>query len=122
MLQRMIQQTIAGLLPLTFLFAISAKADTTLVGTSLSSTLGGAELCPIANGCQNRFSEFSSPQAFDIDDVKVVISGPGLSDTNTNGNFQVFLDTQPGSSTNVSTAIGTGHLTFGLMDAEGSAV
>lgn len=122
MLQRIFKLTFAGLLSLTLLSATSLNADTILVGTSLSGTLPGAELCPIANGCQNRFSEFSSPQAFDIDDVKVVISGPALSDTNTNGNFQVFLDTDPGSSTNVSTAIGAGHLTFGLMDLEGSAV
>jgi hypothetical protein len=121
MLQRMFQLTIAGLLSLTLLSATPSNADTILVGTSLSGTSPGPELCPLPNGCQNRFSQFSSPQPFEIEDVKVVISGPDFP-VNTNSDFQVFLDTQPGSATNVSTAIGTGHLTFSPSDPEGSDV
>jgi PEP-CTERM motif len=120
MFQRLFQLTIAGLISLTLVSATSTKADTLLVGTSLTATSSGAELCPLANACQNRFSQFSSPEAFDINDVEVVISAPALPDTNTNGNFEVFLDTQPGSITNVSTPIGAGDLTFTLLDSGGS--
>jgi hypothetical protein len=121
MLQRMFQLAIAGLLSLTLLSTTSLNADTILVGTSLSGTSPGHELCPAANGCQNLFSQFSSPQPFEIEDVKVVLSGPAFP-VNTNGDFQVFLDTQPGSVMNVSTAIGTGHLTFNPSDPPGSDV
>jgi hypothetical protein len=120
MFQRMFQLTIAGLLTLSLVSATSTKADTLLVGTSLTDTSSGAELCPLPDACQNRFSQFSSPEAFDITDVEVVISAPALPDTNTNGNFEVFLDTQPGSVTNVSNPIGIGDLTFTLLDSGGS--
>jgi hypothetical protein len=122
MSQRMFQLTIAGLLSLTLLFATSLNADTILVGTSLSGTAPGPELCPLPNDCQNRFSQFSSPQPFEIEDVKVVISGPTFNNVGTSGDFQVFLDTQPGSVMNVSTAIGTGHLTFNPSDPQSSDV
>jgi hypothetical protein len=88
-----------------------AHADTILVGTTLVNTTPGPELCPLASGCNNRLSEFSTPQLFDVDDIQVAISAPGLIGVNsTNGTFQVSIITNPGSSQTTIATVGSGTL------------
>jgi hypothetical protein len=93
-----------------------AHADSILVGTTLVNTTPGPELCPLASGCNNRLSEFSTPQLFDVDDVKVAISGPGFvgigGSEGANGNFQVSIITNPGSSQTTVATVGSGNLSF----------
>jgi hypothetical protein len=122
MFQSSFQLTIVAFLSLILLFPTSLKADTILAGTNLSGTSPGPELCPVASGCQNRFGQFATPDDFDIHDIKIVLSGPAISGSNTNGNFEVFLNTDLGSASNVRTPIGTGHLTFSASDSDGSVV
>jgi hypothetical protein len=114
--------TSAGPLTLALVFAVPTKADTVLVGTTLTGTSPSAVLCPEASGCNTRLSQFSSPVAFDIDDIKVVIGGPAVAGFTTDGNFQVSLVTQPGTSSSTSLAIGSGNLPMSLKDAEGANV
>jgi hypothetical protein len=109
-----------GPLTLAFIFAVPAKADTILVGTPLTDTSPSAVLCPLVDDCNIRLSQFSSPVAFDIDDVKVVIGGPAAPGFNTDGDFQVSLVTQPGTSSSTSVFIGSGNLPISLKDSEGS--
>jgi PEP-CTERM motif len=114
--------TTAGPLTLALVFAVPAKADTILVGTSLTSTSPDAVLCPLPDGCNTRLSQFSSPVDFDIDDVKVVIGGPAFAGFSTDGDFQVSLVTQPGTSSSTSVAIGSGNLPISIKDSEGANV
>jgi hypothetical protein len=114
--------TTTGPVVLSLLFAVPAKADTILVGTTLIGTSPAAVLCPLAAGCNTRLSQFSSPVAFNIDDIKVVIGGPADPGFNTNGNFQVSLVTQPGTIGSASVPVGSGNLPMTLMDSEGSNV
>ena len=109
-------------LVLSLAFAVPAKADTILVGTSLTGTAPAAVLCPLVNGCNTRLSQFSSPVTFNIDDIKVVIGGPAFPNFNTNGNFQVSMVTQPGTISSTSVPVGSGNLPITLMDSEGSNV
>jgi hypothetical protein len=112
--QRFLQTAaVPFLLSLFFLFAVPAKADTLLVGSSLTNTDAGPVLCPEASGCDNRLSQFSSPVAFTIDDIKVVIAGPAETNFNTNGNFQVTLLTQLGT---IGMPVGSGNVPLTLMD------
>jgi PEP-CTERM motif len=117
--------TTTGPLALTLVFAFSAKADTILVGTTLTGTSPSAILCPLSDDCNTRLSQFSSPVAFDIDDVKVVIGGPGgptLPGFNTDGDFQVSLVTQAGTISSTSVFIGSGNLPISAKDPVGSDV
>ena len=113
-------------LVLSFAFAVPAKADTILVGTSLTGTAPVAVLCPefFTSSCNSRFSQFSSPVNFNIDDIKVVIGGPAFTGFSTDGNFQVSLVTQAGSLFVPSTVVpvGSGNLPITLMDSFGSNV
>lgn len=112
-------------LVLSFAFAVPANADTILVGTSLTGTAPVAVLCPesFTTSCNTRFSQFSSPVNFNIDDIKVVIAGPAGFDS-TDGNFQVSMVTQAGSLFAPSTVVpvGSGNLPITLMDSFGSNV
>jgi PEP-CTERM motif len=118
--------TTTGPLTLALVFAVSAKADTILVGTTLTDTSPTAVLCPSPDDCDNRLSQFSSPVAFDIDDVKVVIGGPVIladpSGFNADGNFQVSLVTQPGTVSSTSVFIGSGSLPISPQDSQGSDI
>jgi hypothetical protein len=90
-------------------------ADSILVGTDLSTTLSGPELCPIANGCNVRVSQFTLLTSVVVDDVKVAISGPIFDFSNSGGSFGVNLfSTLPDSLTFSTTTgtIGTGNLIF----------
>jgi hypothetical protein len=114
--------TATGPLALALVFAVSAKADTILVGTTLTGTSPFAVLCPLVSGCNTRLSQFSSPVAFNIDDIKVVIGGPAFPGFSTNGNFQVSLVTHPGTISSTSLSIGSGNLPIALTDSGGSDV
>jgi hypothetical protein len=111
-------------LVLSFAFAVPAKADTILVGTSLTGTAPVAVLSPESFFGNTRFSQFSSPVNFNIDDIKVVIGGPALTGFSTDGSFQVSLVTQAGSLFAPSTVVpvGSGNLPITLMDSFGSNV
>jgi hypothetical protein len=107
-----------GLLTVVFLATAITHADTILVGTGLVSPTPGPELCPVANGCNNRFSQFSTPQLFLVDDIKVAISGPVFDVTESTGNFQVSII--DGSKALVAN-VGSGFLPFSPSDPAGSA-
>lgn len=112
-----------GLLTVLLLATVSSPADTLLVGTSLASPNPGPELCPEASACTYRFSEFSTPQLFSIDDVKVAISGPGFSGPgfSNDGSFNVSIITQPGPSQTVVANVGSNSLVINsLTEPEGS--
>jgi len=115
--QRCLLTTTGPFLLFLFFFAVPAKADTLLVGSSLTNTAAGPILCPEASNCDNRLSQFSSPVAFTIDDIKVVIAGPAEAGFNTNGNFQVTLLSQPGA---IGVPVGSGNVPMTLMDSSGS--
>jgi hypothetical protein len=110
-------------LVLSFAFAVPAKADTILVGTSLTGTAPAAVLCPVAFslGCNTRLSQFSSPVTFSIDDIKVVIGGPAVL-FSTNGNFDVSIVTQRGAFGSTFVPVGSGTLPITLMDSLNSNV
>jgi hypothetical protein len=118
--------TTTGPLTLALVFAVPGKADTILVGTTLTDTSPSAVLCPLPDDCTNRLSQFSSPVAFDIDDVKVVIGGPAVlpdpSGFNADGDFQVSLVTQPGTASSTSVFIGSGSLLISPQDPQGSDI
>lgn len=102
-----------GLLTSIFLFFLPSPptyADTLLVGTSLVSPIPGPELCPAVAACNNRFSQFSTPEPFVVYDVKVDISGPSPGFSSTDGTFHVSIITNPGSSQTVVANIGSGSL------------
>jgi hypothetical protein len=107
---------------LSFAFAVPAKADTILVGTSLTGTEPVAVLSPVSFG-NNRYSQFSSPVNFNIDDIKVVIGGPA-GFASTDGSFEVGMVTQVGvfPLTGTSVPVGSGNLPITLMDSFGSKV
>jgi hypothetical protein len=109
--------TTACPLVLWFAFAVPAKADTILVGTSLTDT------APVAVLNNNPFSQFSSPVNFNIDDIKVVISGP-TSFNSTDGSFEVLMVTQVRGPLIPSTfvLVGSGNLPITLMDSLNSDV
>jgi hypothetical protein len=115
--QRFLLTTTGPFLLSLFFFAVPTKADTLLVGTSLTNTSPGPVLCPEASGCNTRLSQFSSPVAFTIDDIKVVIAGPADAGFNTNGNFQVTLLSQLGT---IGVPVGSGNVPMTLMDPSGS--
>jgi hypothetical protein len=104
-------------LVLSFAFAVPAKADTILVGTSLTDTTPVAVLNPDSAFGNARFSQFSSPVNFNIDDIKVVISGP-TSFNSTDGSFEVSMVTKVGGFPVPSTSVlvGSGNLPITLMD------
>jgi hypothetical protein len=93
-------------------------ADSILVGTDLSNTQPGVELCPIANLCDVPVSQFTLLTSVVVDDLKVVISGPAFSGTGSelsNGHFGVNLFSQlPITNSPIFTSgnIGTGNLVF----------
>jgi len=68
-------------------------ADSILVGTDLSNTQTGPELCPVPAGCNVRWSQFTLLTSVVIDDVKVAISGP-IFDVSSDGHFGVNLLSQ----------------------------
>jgi hypothetical protein len=70
-------------------------------------------LCPKVAGCDIEFSQFSSPVAFNIDDIKIVMGAPAIVGDNTNGNFQVTLLSQLGT---IGVPVGSGNLPMTLMD------
>jgi hypothetical protein len=104
-------------LVLWFAFAVPAKSDTILVGTSLTDTV------PVAVLGNTRFSQFSSPVNFNIDDIKVVIGGPATFNS-TDGSFDVRMLTQVTGPLIPSTGVfvGSGNLPITLMDSIGSDV
>jgi PEP-CTERM motif len=112
--------TITGLLSLALVSTVPVKADTVLVGTTLTDTAPEAVLCPLANGCNTRLSEFTSPIAFTIDDIQVVIGGPAVSGFSDDGSFQVSLVTQPGTASSTTTPVGSGVLPINEKETEGS--
>ena len=73
--------------------ATLTHADSILVGTDLSNTQTGPELCPLANGCNVRLSQFTLLTSVVIDDVKVAISGL-IFDVSSDGHFGVNLLSQ----------------------------
>jgi hypothetical protein len=93
-------------------------ADSILVGTDLSNTQPGPEMCIFANLCQVPVSQFTLLTSVVVDDVKVAISGPVFSGTGSelsNGHFGVNLFSQLPviNGTNFTTGnIGTGNLVF----------
>ena len=95
MIRAFVRLTNLGLLTASLVAITVAHADTLLVGTSLATPVGGPELCPLAADCSVRLSQFSTPIAFVIDDVKVAISAPGLGMSSSDGSFQVNLTTSP---------------------------
>jgi hypothetical protein len=109
-------------LVLSFAFAIPAKGDSILVGTSLTDTAPVAVLSPNING-NTRFSQFSSPVNFNIDDIKVVIGGPAGFNS-TDGSFEVGMVTKVGVFPLTSTfvPVGSGNLPFAPTDSFGSKV
>jgi hypothetical protein len=91
-------------------------ADSILVGTDLSNTQSGPELCPLPNGCNVRVSQFTLLTSVVVDDVKVAISGP-IFDFSSDGHFGVNLFSQlpvvQGLTLPITTGnIGTGNLVF----------
>jgi len=120
MIRAVVRLANLGLLTASFLAITPAHADTLLVGTSLANPVPGPELCPLASDCTNRLSQFSTPTTFQIDDVKVAISAPGLTDASTNGSFQVSLITDPGSSQTLIANVGSGSLVFNPSDPAGT--
>jgi hypothetical protein len=94
-----------------------AHADSILVGTDLSNTQSGPELCPLVNNCTARVSQFTLLTSVVVDDVKVAMSGPIFSGSGSelsSGHFGVNLFSQlPGiNGLNTSGNIGTGNLVF----------
>jgi hypothetical protein len=92
-------------------------ADSILVGTDLSNTQSGPELCPIPSDCNVRISQFTFLTPVVIDDVKVAISGPiftGIGSEFSNGHFAVNLFSQlPGGTFSTITGnVGAGNLVF----------
>jgi hypothetical protein len=110
MFRAFLRLTNFGLLVVLFLATLLSHADTILVGSSLANPLTGPELCPSAANCSNRLSQFSTPQPFVVDDVKVAIAGPIPIFPETNGTFQVTIITNPGSSQTVVGNVGSGSL------------
>src|SRR5258707_3324790 len=108
-----------GAILLSLFFAVPAKADTLLVGTSLTNTNAGPVLCPKVAGCDIEFSQFSSPVAFTIDDIKIVMGAPATVGDNTNGNFQVTLLSQLGT---IGVPVGSGNLPMTLMGSSAANV
>jgi hypothetical protein len=90
--QRFLLTTMCPLV-LSFAFAVPAKADTILVGTSLTGTTPVAVLSPEGFFGNSLFSQFSSPVNFNIDDIKVVIGGPA-GFASTDGSFEVDIVTR----------------------------
>jgi hypothetical protein len=107
-------------LVLSLAFAVPAKADTILVGTSLTDT---APIAVSPGYGKAQFSQFISPVNFNIDDIKVVISGP-TGFNNTDGSFQVSIVTQVRGPLIPSTfvLVGSGNLPITQMDSIGSDV
>jgi len=93
-------------------------ADSILVGTDLSNTQPGPEMCIFANLCQVPVSQFTLLTSVVVDDVKVAISGPIFSGSGSelsDGHFGVNLFSQLPviNSSNSNTGnIGTGNLVF----------
>ena len=114
MFRALLQLTNFGLLTVLFLATTPTHADTILVGTGLVSPASGPELCPEASDCTNRFSQFSTPQSFLVNDVKVDISGPIPAFAETNGDFQVSIITNPGISQIVIANVGSGSLPLNM--------
>jgi hypothetical protein len=107
---------------LTLLLLVTpfARADSLLVGTALTTRSAVVMLCPNANNCLNLFSGFSTSQAFTIDDVKVLLSGPEFAGFSTDGSFQVSILTQPGNSASTVATVGSGNLPFTLSTPSAS--
>jgi PEP-CTERM motif len=94
-------------------------ADSILVGTDLSNSQTGPELCPIANDCNVQISQFTLLTSVVVDDVKVAISGPVFDFSNSGGHFGVNLFSQlpgvdGGTFSTTTGNIGTGNLVFTL--------
>src|SRR5260370_1712304 len=69
-------------------------ADSILVGTDLSNTQSGPVLCPLANDCNVRVSQFTLLTSVVVDDVKVAVSGPIVDFSARGGHFGVNLFSQ----------------------------
>jgi hypothetical protein len=87
---------------------LASHADTLLVGTQLPSTSSGAELCV---NCELPFEEFSSPVAFDIDDIKLGLLGPAFA-PNPTASFTVSIFSAPANPDTPNIPVGTGEITF----------
>jgi hypothetical protein len=112
---------LANFLTVLFLATAPTHADSILVGTALASPTPGPELCPIGSGCNYRFSQFSTPQLFLVDDIKVAIGGPVFDVLESTGNFQVSVITHPGASQTLIANVGAGFLAFSPSQPQGSA-
>jgi hypothetical protein len=120
MRQRALSLTSTGLVSFLLLFTTFTRADTLLVGTSLTPPLPAVVLCPNAPNCVNHFSGFSTSQPFTIDDIKVLMSGPAFFDFSTDGSFQVNIVTQLDTATSTTTTVGSDDLPFTLSSPAGS--
>ena len=104
----------AGLL--TALVALSplAHADTTLAGSDFSAISGGIGLCPMSDDCLQAAQQFTVFAPVLIDEIKVVVTAPGLIPTD--GIFQVNLGGALGS---FPIPIGSGDI---IVDPKGGPV
>ena len=89
---------------------LCAHADSILVGTDLSNPSPGPVLCPQGDDCNLRISQFTVLDPVVVDDIKVVISGPGLSGS-TDGAFSVNLGSGPFAGFGAAN-VGSGDLTL----------
>ena len=86
----------------------SGLADSFLVGTDLSTSQPGPELCPIVDSCQIRVQQFTLLAPVLVDDIEVAMSGPGYEFSGSPESFTIGLGTQLGSNI---TGIGSGVVT-----------
>jgi hypothetical protein len=99
-----------AMLIVTYLLVSSRSgiADSLLVGTDLSTSQQGPELCPVVNGCQIRVQQFTLLAPVVVDNIQVAMSGPGYSGVLSPESFGIGL----GSKLDVvSTVIGSGVVT-----------
>lgn len=101
--------------------ALTARADTLLVGTDLSTTHTGPVLCPQAANCSIRFGEFTSPTPFEINAVSVAVSGPVnfFPMPLPPANFSVYIFTSSGNPLSPNYLVGSGQLDY---DAQGDPI
>lgn len=81
------------------LSAITARADSILVGTDLSNASGGSGLCPNDADCQTVRQEFTLFEPVEINQIKVAI-GPYLPSF-ADGGFAVMLSGVSGDDFNI---------------------
>jgi hypothetical protein len=90
-------------------------ADSILVGTDLSNTQTGPELCPLTNDCNVRVSQFTLLTPVVVDDVKVAISGPIFEPSSNGGSFGVNLFNQLQTIDGLTFPITTGNIGAGNL-------